>query len=134
MPDAIAPAALPEIPVTGATPAPSRDNPPPSAEEPSFEQVLRGLNPLQHVPVVGTIYRAVTGETIAPAQRVAGSLLFGLLVGGPFGALGTALAVVAEGLLELKPDPSCPSFSDPESSTKNQAAQAQALPTPPGSG
>jgi hypothetical protein len=36
-------------------------------EEPgdiSFGDVLSALNPLQYLPVVGSIYRAVTGDTI----------------------------------------------------------------------
>jgi len=38
-----------------------------------FKDVLRALNPLQHVPVVGTIYRAVTGDTIPAPLRILGA-------------------------------------------------------------
>lgn len=43
----------------------------------SFDEFLRGLNPLHHIPVVGTIYRAATGETIPAPMRVLGGALFG---------------------------------------------------------
>ncbi len=47
------------------------------------------VNPLQHIPVVSTLYRAVTGDTIAPMPRILG----GALLGGPIGA-GAAMANV----------------------------------------
>jgi len=43
----------------------------------TFDEMLRALNPLQHIPVVGSIYRAVTGDEIQPAFRVLGGALFG---------------------------------------------------------
>lgn len=52
-----------------------------------FDDVLEAINPLQHLPVIGSIYRSVTGATIEPAARVVGGLLFG-------GMLGAASAVV----------------------------------------
>ncbi len=30
----------------------------------TFSEILSDLNPLQYLPVVGTIYRAVTGDTV----------------------------------------------------------------------
>ena len=49
-----------------------------------FSQVLSALNPLQHVPVVGRIYRAETGDEIPAPLKVMGA---GIL-GGPLGILG----------------------------------------------
>ncbi|MGK7869614.1 hypothetical protein [Falsiroseomonas sp. E2-1-a20] len=57
-----------------------------------FDQVLRALNPLQHLPVVGTIYRAPTGEGLSPALRVLGA---GVL-GGPVGMLSAAVLSAIE--------------------------------------
>lgn len=48
----------------------------------NFLDLLDVINPLQHIPFVSTLYRALTGDTIAPASRVAGGALFG----GPIGA------------------------------------------------
>ena len=59
----------------------------------SFSDVLSDLNPLQYLPVIGTIYRAVTGDTIPRPLREAGSLLVSGLMGGPVG-LATNLAML----------------------------------------
>lgn len=64
----------------------------PIAGHTTFDEVLRALNPLHHIPVVGTIYRAVTGDEIQPAFRVLGSLL----TGGPVSAITTALTAMVE--------------------------------------
>lgn len=58
----------------------------------TFQDFLSGLNPLQHLPVVGMIYRAVTGDVPPTAMRVAGAFL----LGGPVGAVATALGATAE--------------------------------------
>ncbi len=60
----------------------------------SFWDLLDIVNPLQHIPVVSTIYRAVTGDKIDPGARIAGGTLFG----GPIGmALSLVSAMVEEG-------------------------------------
>jgi len=46
-----------------------------------FGDVLDAINPLQHIPVVSTIYRNLTGDDISPGARIAGGSLFG----GPIG-------------------------------------------------
>jgi len=48
----------------------------------TFSDVLDIINPLQHIPVISTMYRAMTGDEISPGARVAG----GALYGGPIGA------------------------------------------------
>lgn len=57
---------------------------------PSFWDFLDVINPLQHLPIVGTIYRAVTGDEIGTVARLAG----GTLYGGPLG-FGAAMVDVA---------------------------------------
>ena len=42
-----------------------------------FKDLLDIVNPLHHLPVVGTLYRAVTGDALAPGSRVLGGTLFG---------------------------------------------------------
>lgn len=54
---------------------------------PSFMDLLDIINPLQHIPVVSSIYRHLTGDEIGHIPRVAGGALFF----GPIGA-GVALA------------------------------------------
>jgi hypothetical protein len=69
-----------------------------------FGDVLSMLNPLQYVPVVGMIYRAVTGDTIPDPVRVAGGLAFSALTGGPVGVVISAGTEVAEEALGISPD------------------------------
>ncbi len=59
---------------------------------PTFAEFLDIINPLQHIPIISTIYRAITGDEIGAAPRAIGGLLFG----GPFGALSAGVM----GLLE----------------------------------
>lgn len=53
----------------------------------SFDDFLDTINPLQHLPVISTLYRDLTGDQIDPAARIIGGAIFG----GPLGA-GLALA------------------------------------------
>ena len=46
-----------------------------------FHHILDVINPLQHLPVVGTIYRAITGEHIGPIEKIAGDGLYGGIIG-----------------------------------------------------
>lgn len=107
----------PVITVTARPPpAPSRDHPadggPPLGPNEStpfpvhidFETVLRGLNPLHHLPVVGMIYRAVSGETLPTSERVAGALITGAFFGGPLGVMGTVVLSVIEEMFRMGPD------------------------------
>ncbi len=52
----------------------------------SFWDFLDVINPLQHIPVVNTIYREMTGDEIKPASEMIG----GAILGGPIG-LGVAM-------------------------------------------
>jgi hypothetical protein len=47
----------------------------------SFHDLLNIVNPLQHIPVISTIYRAVTGDTIKPFDKIAGDTLYGGVIG-----------------------------------------------------
>ncbi len=53
----------------------------------TFGDLVDLLNPLQHVPILSSLYRAVTGDDIAPASRMLGGGLYG-------GPLGLASAMV----------------------------------------
>ncbi|MBN9563552.1 MAG: hypothetical protein J0H14_22935 [Alphaproteobacteria bacterium] len=89
---------------TTATAATAAKAGPPADDGPSFHDILSALNPLQYVPVVGTIYRAITGDTIPEGIRVVGSFIFSALTGGPFGMILNAATVVAEKATGIDPE------------------------------
>ena len=59
----------------------------------SFKALLDVINPLQHIPVVSSAYRAMSGEEIGFVPRVLGGALFG----GPIGLVAALVnAIVKE--------------------------------------
>jgi hypothetical protein len=61
-----------------------------------FRDILSALNPLQYLPGIGTIYRAVTGDQIPEALRRIGSIIVGGLLAGPIGAAISIATIAAE--------------------------------------
>jgi hypothetical protein len=60
----------------------------------SFHNLLQILNPLEHLPIVGTIYRAITGTHIGVPERIAGDALYGGLWGAVSGAADAAFEAI----------------------------------------
>ena len=58
----------------------------------TFRDFIDIINPLQHIPIVSTIYRSLTDDTLDHAPRVAGGAVFG----GPIGAIAGLLNVIVE--------------------------------------
>jgi len=56
----------------------------------SFTDIIDAINPLQHIPIVSTIYRELTGDRIGHGARMAGGMLFM----GPLGGLGALANIV----------------------------------------
>ncbi len=59
----------------------------------SFDDILDVVNPLHHVPLVSTLYRELTNDTVAPHSRIIGGFLWG-------GPIGGAAAMVNAGVHE----------------------------------
>ena len=57
----------------------------------TFEDFLDIINPLQHIPVISTIYREITGDEIATLPRILGGTLFGGPIGGGAAILNASL-------------------------------------------
>jgi hypothetical protein len=70
----------------------------------SFHELLSAMNPLQYLPVVGTIYRAVTGDVIPEALRDGGSMLVSGLLGGPIGLITYIATTIAEKITGIDPE------------------------------
>lgn len=58
----------------------------------SFFDLLDIINPLQHIPVISSIYRHITGDEIKPAARAIGGFLFGGPAGLAAGVVNGAMA------------------------------------------
>jgi hypothetical protein len=70
----------------------------------SFHELLSALNPLQYLPVVGTIYRAATGDVIPDAVRLTGSMIASGLLGGPIGLLSNIAVTIGEKATGVDPE------------------------------
>lgn len=85
----------------------------------TFGDVFDLINPLQHIPLLGGLYRKLTGDTIDPAMRIAGGALFG----GPIGAAVATVAVaVGKVRNDLVPSTSQPQTEQPYAMPIKQAA------------
>lgn len=69
---------------------PGADHPTGTAEL-GFADLLDVVNPLQHLPIVSSIYRHLTGDEIKPAARIMGDTLYG----GPIGFAFSAINILA---------------------------------------
>jgi hypothetical protein len=77
---------FPALPQAGASaPAASAASAPASHSGFTFHDFLSIINPLQHLPVISTIYRAVTGDQIGVPEKIAGDALYG----GVWGAVAS---------------------------------------------
>ena len=63
-----------------------------TSEEFGFGDLIDMINPLHHVPVVGHVYRELSGDEIKPIAQIIGGAVFG----GPMGAASGLVNVVVE--------------------------------------
>ncbi len=56
-----------------------------------FFDFLDIINPLQHIPIVNTIYQNITGDKMGPVAEVLGGALYGGLPGAAVGAVGAII-------------------------------------------
>jgi hypothetical protein len=69
------------IPLSAPAPAAAPPALPSDEDSGFFHNLFEIVNPLQHIPVVSTLYRNLTGDKINTFDRVAGDTLYG----GPLG-------------------------------------------------
>lgn len=58
----------------------------------SFGDFLDVINPLQHIPIISSLYRRITGDDIGQVPRVIGGALFG----GPIGFFASLLNAIVD--------------------------------------
>jgi hypothetical protein len=68
-----------------SAPAPEWQSPASGASAPTDDSfahdMMEILNPLQHIPIVSTIYRQMSGDKIGTMERIAGDTLYGGMLG-----------------------------------------------------
>lgn len=70
---------------------------PQNVEPLRWQDVVDAINPLQQIPVVGEVYRGLTGTKISGIARVAGGFLYGGIAGGLSAAMVAAYAEANDG-------------------------------------
>jgi hypothetical protein len=93
-----------EIQLTGPGPPLATRPAPADRRGLSFHDILSAMNPLQYLPVVGTLYRAITGDVIPEALRHGGSLLVSGVLGGPVGLITSIAVTIAEKITGIDPE------------------------------
>ena len=74
-----------------------------------FGELIDIVNPLQHIPLVSNIYRALTDDVISPFANIAGGTLFGGPVGG---GIAAASEIAKAGLSEVAKDETTTALAD----------------------
>jgi len=106
--------------ITDASPSAVTRAQRPHAPRLDFQSLVSSLNPLMHVPVIGGIYSAATGERPIPAVRV----FVATLLAGPIGlAAAIADSVVEEATGKTMVEQAIAAIS-PESAPEQAAAPA----------
>ncbi|MBT4889218.1 MAG: hypothetical protein HON65_06660 [Rhodospirillales bacterium] len=78
---------------TGALNAQAVGGDDPTSQSLSFADFIDVINPLQHIPIISTLYQRLTGDEISAPAKVAGDALF-------MGPLGAAAAIINLALKE----------------------------------
>jgi hypothetical protein len=102
-----------------------------SKENFSFKDILDMLNPLQHLPVISTLYRAWTGEGIGGVARIIGGAIYGRA--GGFISMATSVVNAAIGAFtgkDLGERVYAAVFGDPRASESNVLAAASTPASP----
>ncbi len=60
----------------------------------SFHNLLDIINPLEHLPIIGSLYRAITGTHIGIPEKIAGDALYGGLWGAVSGVADAAFQAI----------------------------------------
>ena len=83
-----------QLPVRAAEALPAAGAKPWDGDGFGFSDLVDIINPLQHLPVVSTVYRASTDDDLGGIPRLLGGLLFG----GPWGLLFSAVNLAIQAI------------------------------------
>jgi hypothetical protein len=91
-----------------------------SAGEFGFSDFLDVINPLQHIPIVSSIYRELTGDELGAPARILGGALFA----GPLGAAAGAASAAVEAVSGKDPGAHAVAFLGLGSGSEDASATA----------
>lgn len=99
-----------------------------------FADFLDIINPLQHIPVVSTIYRELTGDTIKPALKVIGSAMLGGITGLASGVVDAVIQTetgkdIGQNMMALLGSDEAPATQLAKAETKEEAPKETAART-----
>jgi hypothetical protein len=106
----------------------------------NFDDFIDMINPLQHIPLVSSIYRAVTGETINPISRIAGDTMYGGIFGlasaglSALGAVGDEVVAANNGGKSISDTVAAALFGDDADKAGDTSDTQLASATPAASG
>jgi hypothetical protein len=95
---------------------------PPEEASFSFDDLLDVVNPLQHLPGLGWIYREISGDEISAPAAIAGGALFG----GPLGFAAAVLTAAFESIAGETPEQMVGRALSPAGRSQGLAAYRQA--------
>jgi hypothetical protein len=93
-------------------------------DEGFFDHLLDVVNPLQHIPIIGTIYRAITGDKIGSVEKIMG----GTLYGGMWGAISSIADVAFKGITGKSFEDTALSLFKSDSKSKIASTKVTATP------
>ena len=100
------------------------DYAPENTEEFGFSDLLDMVNPLHHIPVVGHVYRELSGDNIQPISQIIGGAVFGGPAGAASGLINTVIETetgkdVTGNAMAMMLDGEAPSFKHTENIGKD---------------
>ena len=93
-------------------------------DEGFFDHLLDVVNPLQHLPIIGTIYRAITGDKIGSVEKIMGDTLYG----GMWGAITSIADVAFKGITGKSFEDTALSLFKSDSNSKTASTKVTATP------
>jgi hypothetical protein len=101
----------------------------------SFGDLLDMLNPFEHIPIISSAFRELTGDKINPVARVAGDIIYGGLAGGASALAGGVGAIAEEVFQQMTGKPVMTYAADAlfgsGATASTQVADAVAMTPPP---
>jgi len=94
-----------------------------------FGDLIDMVNPLHHIPLIGQVYRHLTGDEIRPASQIIGGSVFGGPAGGAINLAGVVIKeetgkTLAENTLAFVLNGEKPSFKSARDEPESRLAEA----------